>query len=172
MGRCDEAAAPAQVNVRVAGWALFAGYAGYNLLRKTWPAAIAQPVFSAELVATSAAIGTASSMHSAVYGLSKFFSCVLCDLLPVSREGLFCFGLVFCGVVSIAMSFCQSIFVLTVLWSIQAAGQGLAWPAATQILIARMGQNNPEMGFYWGLISISGNIGQVWKKVTDGLAFK
>eukprot|EP01048_Picozoa_sp_COSAG05_P004725 COSAG05_NODE_265_length_12666_cov_104.645739_12_plen_49_part_00 len=24
MGRCDEAAAPAQVNVRVAGWALFA----------------------------------------------------------------------------------------------------------------------------------------------------
>lgn len=65
----------------LAGWAAFSGYVGYNILRKTWPSAIAQRSFISALAISKGQIGTISSLHGMAYGLSKFFGSLVCDRL-------------------------------------------------------------------------------------------
>ena len=74
------------------GWAAFAGYVGFNLLRKSWPSAVAQPSFAAALTIDTPAIGAINSLHGAAYGASKLGGSLLCDHLP-SRHTAHVFSL-------------------------------------------------------------------------------
>ena len=74
------------------GWAAFAGYVGFNLLRKSWPSAVAQPSFTAALAIDTPAIGAINSLHGAAYGASKLGGSLLCDHLP-SRHTAHVFSL-------------------------------------------------------------------------------
>ncbi len=67
-----------------AGWSVFAGYMAYNILRKTWPSAIAQPSFTSALSITKGQIGSVSSLHGMAYGAAKFGGAVLSDRLSAA----------------------------------------------------------------------------------------
>ena len=69
---------------QTSGWSVFAGYMGYNILRKTWPSAIAQPSFTAALSLTKAQIGSVTSLHGMAYGASKFGGALLSDRLSTA----------------------------------------------------------------------------------------
>lgn len=109
-----------------AGWALFAGYVGYNFLRKTWPTAIAQPQFAKHLPGLNMnSIGSISTMHSVMYGVSKFGSSVLCDFFAERTPHVFVSGLLLCGVAAMLMATCKGFEALTALWALQGMLQGL-----------------------------------------------
>ncbi len=61
------------------GAVLFVGYAFFNVLRKTWPSAIAQQSFSPGLGLPAEQVGAILSAHGALYGASKLGGSLLCD---------------------------------------------------------------------------------------------
>ena len=149
---------PPTFGPRAVGWSIFVGYAALNVIRKAWPSAIAQSSFTEELGLTPADIGAVTSFHGAAYGLSKFFSAVLMDRVsPEHAPRVFSLGLCFCGAAVGLMASSTTLESLTGLWILQGLLQGLGWPTASKLLVQRMEKN--ELGYWWGLISVSGNVG-------------
>lgn len=66
-------------------------------------------------------------------------------------------GLVGCGITAALMGVAKDASQLTILWTIQALLQGLGWPTASVLLLDRVKPS--QLGWYWGLISLAGNVG-------------
>ena len=63
-----------------------------------------------------------------------------------------------CGLSAALMGLASGVGSMTALWTLQALLQGVGWPTAAKLLLD--GVPPAELGYYWGLISVAGNVGQ------------
>ena len=109
---------------------LFIGYSAYYFTRKSYT--FAMPSLLRELNLKRSQLGITTSGFAFCYGLSKFAGGVLSD--RVSARGLFITGLLLSGIINIIIGSTGSVWILTVLWSLNGLVQGCGWPPCTKLL--------------------------------------
>ena len=63
-----------------------------------------------------------------------------------------------CGLSAALMGLASGVTSMAALWTLQALLQGVGWPTAAKLLLD--GVPPADLGHYWGLISVAGNVGQ------------
>ncbi len=100
-------------------------------------------------------IGFINSLFYIIYAFSKFLFGIFSDKF-ISRNLMF-IGLAFTGFFNFLIGISSNIILIAILWFLNAFFQGMGWPFITKQLT--YWYNSRERGFWWGLLSISHNIG-------------
>ena len=87
------------------------------------------------------------------YAISKFLGGIASD--NVSARLMFGSGLFFSGLVTVAFSQSDSVFLFTLMWFMNGFAQGAGWPACAKIL--RQWFSPLQFGTWWSVLSASAN---------------
>ena len=111
---------------------MFFGYSSYYVARKSFTFAMPALLGDETLALSKEDLGAISSSFMIWYAISKFFGGVLSD--KISSRVQFAFGLAFSGLLNIAFSFSNSVWMFTVVWCINGFYQGFGWPPCAQLI--------------------------------------
>lgn len=98
--------------------------------------------------------GLIVSSQNMAYAISKFLGGILSD--SISARLLFSSGLVMSGVVTIAFSQSDCVWLFTLLWFLNGFSQGAGWPACAKVL--RQWFSPLSFGRWWSILSASANV--------------
>lgn len=132
---------------------MYIGYAGFYFSRKTFN--YAMPAMMADLGLDKADIGLIGTLFYITYGCSKFFSGIISDRSnPRYFMGL---GLIATGIINIVFGLSSSLYMLAMLWVLNAWFQGWGWPSCSKLLTTWYSRS--ERGFWWALWNTAHNVG-------------
>ncbi|HIF9364149.1 TPA: MFS transporter [Photobacterium damselae] len=132
---------------------MYIGYAGFYFSRKTFN--YAMPAMMADLGLDKADIGLIGTLFYITYGCSKFFSGIISDRSnPRYFMGL---GLIATGIINIVFGLSSSLYMLAILWVLNAWFQGWGWPSCSKLLTTWYSRS--ERGFWWALWNTAHNVG-------------
>ncbi|SUB66574.1 MFS transporter [Photobacterium damselae] len=132
---------------------MYIGYAGFYFSRKTFN--YAMPAMMADLGLDKADIGLIGTLFYITYGCSKFFSGIISDRSnPRYFMGL---GLIATGIINIVFGLSSSLYMLAILWVLNAWCQGWGWPSCSKLLTTWYSRS--ERGFWWALWNTAHNVG-------------
>ncbi|HIF9342546.1 TPA: MFS transporter [Photobacterium damselae] len=132
---------------------MYIGYAGFYFSRKTFN--YAMPAMMADLGLDKADIGLIGTLFYITYGCSKFFSGIISDRSnPRYFMGL---GLIATGIINIFFGLSSSLYMLAMLWVLNAWFQGWGWPSCSKLLTTWYSRS--ERGFWWALWNTAHNVG-------------
>ncbi|MDP2515071.1 MFS transporter [Photobacterium damselae subsp. piscicida] len=132
---------------------MYIGYAGFYFSRKTFN--YAMPAMMADLGLDKADIGLIGTLFYITYGCSKFFSGIISDQSnPRYFMGL---GLIATGIINIVFGLSSSLYMLAMLWVLNAWFQGWGWPSCSKLLTTWYSRS--ERGFWWALWNTAHNVG-------------
>lgn len=132
---------------------MFLGYIFFYFSRKSFTFMV--PLMVNDLKITIYDIGLVNSIFYATYALSKFLGGIISD--ASQSKNIMFIGLIFTGLCNIFIGLSSNILIISIFWTINAFFQGWGWPPITKQLAHWYGKD--ERGFWWGLLSISHNIG-------------
>ncbi|HFL8819357.1 MAG TPA: MFS transporter [Candidatus Azoamicus sp. OHIO2] len=132
---------------------MFLGYIFFYFSRKSL--VFMAPLMIDELKISIYEIGMINSIFYITYACSKIIGGVIAD--NSKCKYLMFIGLIFTGLFNVLIGFSSSILVITLFWTLNAFFQGWGWPPITKQLIYYY--KKTERGLWWGILSISHNIG-------------
>lgn len=132
---------------------MFIGYIFFYFSRKSL--VFISPLMLNDLKISIYEIGIINSIFYFTYGMSKFVGGIIAD--KSTSKNLMFIALILTGVLNLFIGFSNNIFIIGFFWALNAFFQGLGWPPITKQLTYWYKKN--ERGLWWGLLSISHNIG-------------
>ena len=129
------------------------GYVIYYLVRKNISLAI--PSMEHNLGYNKEQLGTILTAGSWTYGISKFANGIAAD--RSNARTFMAFGLLVCGLTSIAFGFSTSLWVLALWWMLNQWFQGMGFPPCARVLVHWFGIR--ERGFKWSIWATSQQVG-------------
>ncbi|MDR3071596.1 MAG: MFS transporter [Endomicrobium sp.] len=106
------------------------GYAIFYIVRKNF--SMAAPGMLSEFGVTRAELGIFLTLHSLIYGVSKFLSGFAADKLS-SRHMLVC-SLLLCSICNVLIGFNSSITIIGIFWIFNGLFQGASFPPVARLL--------------------------------------
>ena len=134
-------------------YAMYIGYAGFYLTRKSFTFVIPQMIH--DLHFTKTQIGLLGSIFYITYGISKFVSGMISD--RSNPRYFMAGGLIATGIANIFFGFSFSFVCLALFWLINAFFQGWGWPPCARLLTHWYSRS--ERGRWWGVWNTSHNVG-------------
>lgn len=134
---------------------LFLGYTCYCALRRSFPQQM--PILGHELGIPHSQLGLPNSVFAVTYAISKFGGAVASDHLPCTKCHVV--GLVLCGLACSMLGMCTSLGSFVLVWGLQGLLQGFGWPTLVRIVVSELPAHSRSK--HWGILSTSGNVGQM-----------
>jgi len=146
------------MNARVISLTLFLNYLAFNTIRRAFTVAGPILIKDPDIDFSLTSQGNIQSAFYICYGLSKFISAIVVELVPVST--LLSSTLLLSGSIGLAIGFLPLLSKtgLVFLWGLQGLIQGAAWPSIAILLLNWIPRK--QRGGAWSLISVAGMIGQ------------
>lgn len=133
--------------------AIFAGYAGYYLVRSNF--AFAKPLLMSSLHLGKSEVGLIASALAATYGVSKF---VMGNLADRSNARTFlAAGLIGSGLVNLAFGSLVPLWPLIAAWAVNGWFQGMGWGPCARTMTHWF--SDRERGTYMGIWNTAHNLG-------------
>ena len=134
-------------------YSMFFGYIFFYFTRKSLT--FISPLIMDELYFSLSEFGIISTAFYITYALSKFISGIISD--KSNPRYIMSSGLILTGALNICISYSSHINLILIFWILNAFFQGWGWPPITKQLT--YWYNKQERGLWWGICSISQNIG-------------
>ncbi len=132
---------------------IFAGYAGYYLVRKNF--SLAKPYLIRELGFTTSEVGLIASALSVAYGISKF---IMGNFSDRSNPRYFmATGLIASGIINLFFGFIPAVSLMAVAWFINGWFQGMGWAPCARTLTHWF--SDRERGTKFAIWNIAHNVG-------------
>lgn len=132
---------------------VFLGYVFFYFSRKSL--IFIMPLMINELKISIYEIGVINSIFYVTYAFSKVIGGVISD--NTSSKYLMFIGLICTGLLNMLIGLADSISVIAIFWTFNAFFQGWGWPPITKHLTYFYKKS--ERGLWWGILSISHNVG-------------
>ena len=147
-------------------FSIVVGYSCYYLTRNSLgvvsPLMVASPDLNLDVIQ----VGAITSIFPICYGMSKFVSGVVGDLL--SPRYMLCVGLFATGCINVAFGFGSTLAWFCTFWALNGLFQGFGAPSCAKIISAWFATK--ERGTYWGLWNIAHNLGGALAPILAGTA--
>lgn len=134
-------------------YSMYFGYAVFYLTRKNFD--FIMPQLMNDLHFTKSDLGIISSVFYIMYGVSKFISGILSD--KSNPRYFMAVGLIATGITNIFFGFASSLWMIAIIWMMNAFFQGWGWPPCARLLTHWYSQK--ERGRWWGVWNTSHNLG-------------
>lgn len=132
---------------------MFLGYIFFYFSRKSL--IFMTPLMINELKISIYEIGVINSIFYVTYAVSKVVGGIISD--NYTSKYLMFIGLICTGILNIFIGVSDNIIIIAIFWTCNAFFQGWGWPHITKQLTYFYKKN--ERGLWWGILSISHNIG-------------
>ena len=147
-------------------YTLIIGYASYYIVRQNL--VVATPEMLKEFGCKKADIGWVFTAFSAIYGIGKFLSGVICD--RVNIRFFMAIGLLGSAICSALMGFSSSILTFAILYSLLGIFQSAGWPPVSRLMI--QWHSPRQLGTRWSIVSSSHQIGSILILVVGSVILK
>ncbi len=134
-------------------YSMFIGYIFFYFSRKSL--ILLSPLIIEDLKISLYQIGIINSIFYITYAASKFIGGIITD--KSNPRYIMSIGLMFTGLFNLLIGMSNNIIIITILWTLNAFFQGWGWPPITKQLT--YWYNKTDRGFWWGIFSISHNVG-------------
>ena len=134
-------------------YSTFIGYAVFYFVRKNISAAL--PVMEASLGISKAKLGLFLTLHSQLYGISKFLNGILGD--RANARYFMVAGLLLSAIMNLIFGLSSALYTLGIVWMLNGWFQGMGFPPCARILSHWFSPK--ERGLKWGIWNTSHQVG-------------
>jgi phosphoglycerate transporter family protein len=136
-------------------YSLMIGYATFYLVRQNFQ--VASTRMLTELRYTKMEIGWIFTAFALIYGGGKFLAGIICD--KTNARWFMPIGLIGSAFCSIFIGMANSLWVLTLFYTLNGAFQSAGWPPVSRLMTQWYAPS--ELGTKWGIVNASHQIGSI-----------